>query len=161
MYQDVEAVLGLPISLIVALIVTSIVLGGFALSIFHVMHDSQTLQIEAELQKIRTKAQNMYEYADEGSRTIVPVSFPGSMHFLVFGGLPKNTTDFPYNLSLDEQTSNNYYYVMNDGFVAVYHSNVRFSGNTTNTIAVFRPGTHYLSLELVTMEGKTYVTISE
>jgi hypothetical protein len=52
----------------------------------------------------------MFEYADNGSIVTIPVQFPTSLRFIVFGYLPSNGTNEPANLTLDEKTSNNYYY---------------------------------------------------
>jgi hypothetical protein len=101
----------------------------------------------------------MFEYADEGALVTVHVEFPTSMRFLVFGGLPTNGTTEPTNLTLNETTSNNYYYVMCDGTLHTFHTNARFSSSNLTQMAVFHSGTYDLTLELYHDGDKTYVKI--
>lgn len=101
----------------------------------------------------------MFEYADEGTLVTVHVEFPDSMKYVVFGGMPKNGNDEPVNLFLDENTSNNYYFVMNDGTISTFHSIVRFSSYNETTITLFHPGIYDLTLELQYVGGKSYVKI--
>ena len=154
-----RAIIGLPIYLLVALIVTTTILAIFTLSIMNTTQESQIYQLNHEIDKIITQATNMFEYADSGSTVTIPVVFPSSMRYLVFGDLPRNGIDIPDNLTLYENTSNNYYFVMNDGSVFTYHSNARFSGKNETTFAIFHPGTYNIVLELTQYRGKTYVKV--
>jgi len=154
-----DAIMGLPIYLIVAIITATVVLAMLVLSMYNLSTETQTHQVEYEIQKITSEAENMFEYADEGTLVTVYVEFPNSMKFVVFGDLPKNRNSEPANLTLDESTSNNYYFVMNDGTCMTFHSNARFCGNDETTIALFYPGIYDLTLELQFVGGKTYVKI--
>jgi hypothetical protein len=115
--------------------------------------------VECEIDKILIEAANMFEYADNGSIVTIPVEFPSSMQFIVFGYLSRNDTNEPTNLTLDEKTSNNYLYVMNDGTLRTFHSNARFSNHNMTQIAIFHSGKYDITLELCQLEGKTYVTM--
>ena len=154
-----DAILGLPVYLIVAIITATAVIAMLVLSMHHITTETQTHQVEYEIQRITSEAENMFEYADEGTLVTVHVEFPNSMKFAVFGDLPKNGNSEPVNLTLDENTSNNYYFVMNDGTRMTFHSNARFCGNDETTIALFHPGIYDLTLELQFVGGKTYVKI--
>jgi hypothetical protein len=103
----------------------------------------------------------MFEYADNGSIVTVHVEFPTSMRFIVFGHLPSNNTSEPANLTLDEKTSNNYYFVMNDGTLRIFHSNARFSNHNMTQIAVFYSGAYDITMELCQKKGKSYVAMYE
>jgi len=81
------------------------------------------------------------------------------MKYLVFGGLPQNGIAEPTNLTFKENTSNSYYFVMNDGRILTAHSPVRFSSDDINEIAVFYPGVYDVTLELDKVDGGTYVKI--
>jgi hypothetical protein len=115
--------------------------------------------MEREINTILTDASNMYEYATEGSTNTLHVEFPVSLRFIVFGALPRNGILEPTDFSLDENTSNNYYFVMNDGTLKIFHSNARFSSRNLTQIALFHSGTYDITLELCSKEGKSYVTM--
>ena len=159
MRNDDHAVVGMPVYLFVAFLVASVVITVFMLSVHGLFQESQTNQLHHELGKIVREAETMYEYADDGTVKTIEVDFPSSLRSIVFGALPNNTTGQLENQTLDEQTSNNYYYVLNDDSFQVFHSSARFSSNDTGKIAVLYPGTHTLILELRLVEGRTYVTI--
>jgi hypothetical protein len=101
----------------------------------------------------------MFEYADNGSLRIVSVKFPSSMRFIVFGQVPLDGTNEPTYLTLDENISNNYYYVMEDGTVRTFHSNARFSNHNMTQVALFHSGTYDITLVLRQTGGKTYLTM--
>jgi len=156
-----NAVLGQPVYLLVVIIIAAAIITLFCLSLQNIIKDSQIHQVEHEIDTIMTEATNMFEYADEGSMATLHVEFPTALQFIVFGGLPTNGTREPTNLTLDENTNNNYYYVMNDGTLSVFHSNARFSSKNLAQMAIFHTGTYDLTLELCYNDGKTYVTIYE
>jgi hypothetical protein len=154
-----NAVVGQPIGLLVILIITTIIITLFSLSIQNLLKDSQIHQMEQEINTILTDASNMYEYAAEGSMDILHIEFPLSLRFIVFGALPRNGMLEPTDLSLDENTSNNCYFVMNDGTLKIFHSNARFSSSNLTQMALFHSGTYDITLELCSNEGKSYVTM--
>jgi hypothetical protein len=156
-----DAVVGQPLALLVILIIASVIVSLLFLSIPGLIKESQRHKVEGEIDRILVEATTMFEYADNGSRRTVPVEFPTSMHFVVFGTVPSNGADEPANLMLDEKTSNNYYYVMDDGTVYPFHSNARFSNHNMTQITLFYPGIYTISLELCQKEGKTYVTMQK
>ncbi|MEA2055971.1 MAG: hypothetical protein U9O49_03985 [Candidatus Thermoplasmatota archaeon] len=159
MFSDDTAVLGLPSFLVVSIIVTAAVLSVFSISVYHLILDSEYDVTCSEIDLIISEAENMYEYANEGTLKTMQVEFPSSLKFAVFGGLPKNGNSEPEDLTLDENTSNNYYFVTTDGSFSG-HSNVFFSGYETDQIAVLHYGAYDVNLELVKDEnGKTYVKI--
>jgi hypothetical protein len=154
-----DAVVGQPIGLLVILIIAAIIITLFSLSIKNILEDSQLHQVEQEINTILIDASNMYEYATEGSVNTLHVEFPMSLRFIVFGALPTNGIHEPTDLSLDENTSNNYYFVMNDGTLKIFHSNARFSCRNLTQVAFFHSGAYDLTLELCSKEGKSYVTM--
>jgi len=156
---DRDAVVGQPISLLVILLVAGVITTLLCLSIPNLIKESQLQQVEGEIDRILTEATNMFEYADNGSLRTVSVEFPTSMRFVVFGQVPRNGTNEPANLTLDENTSNNYYYVMDDGTVRTFHSNARFSDHNMTQMALFHSGAYDIILELSQKEGKTYLTM--
>jgi len=155
-----KAVMGLSIYIVVAIIVASAIIAVFSIAIYNIWIDSQIHQVECETDKIVSEAENMFEYADEGTMVTLHADFPPTLRFIVFGGLPVNSNFEPDNITLDENTSNNYYFVMDTGRIFTYHSNARFSGKSHNEIAVLHPGVYDLKLELIKEEdGRTYVKI--
>jgi hypothetical protein len=159
MLYDERAVIGQPIYLLVALIVAAAIIAFFTLSIQQTAMNSQRNQVEHEVDKILIEATNMFEYAEEGTFVTIHVEFPATMRFLVFGGLPTNGTMEPTNLTLNETTSNNYYFVMIDGTLHTFHVNARFSSDNLTQISVFHSGTYDLALDLSHDGEKTYVKI--
>jgi len=159
--KNEQAMIGHPIYLIIVLVVVTTILTIFSLSIFSTTQQSHWYQIQSQINKIESEATNMFEYADEGSLRTLHVDFPSSMRCLVFGSIPKNGNLMPTNHTLDEDSSNNYYLIMDEGTIYTYHSNARFSGINETTFAVLSPGSYDLTLELVKWEEKTYVKIYE
>jgi hypothetical protein len=156
---DTRAVVGMPVFLLVAIIVASIIIGFFAFGVLTSIQESQFDIVKKEIEKIVCEAENMFEYADEGSLVTVHVDLPDSLNFLVLGGLPVNGISEPSDHSLDENMSNNYYFVMDDSNVFSSSSNARFSDNSTNSIVLLRSGSFDLKLELVKVGGKSYVKV--
>jgi hypothetical protein len=156
---DRDAVIGQPISLLVILLVAGVITTLLCLSIPNLMKESQIQKVESEIDRILTEATNMFEYADNESFRSLSVEFPPSIRFIVFGQVPRNGTNEPTNLTLDENTSNNYYYVMDDGTVRTFHSNARFSNCNMTQMVLFHSGTYDITLELCQKEGKTYLTM--
>ncbi len=154
------AVLGQPFHLVVVFFTVTAIIIVFSLSLQNLITESHNHQIEQQIQEVLIEAAIMFENADEGSKVMFQVSFPSTVRYIVFGHLPRNNTLLPVNKILDENTSNNCYYVMTDGTVRSFHSNARFSDSTMTQIAVFYPGTYTITLELRTEGGKTYVTMS-
>ncbi|MFH1101195.1 MAG: hypothetical protein V1726_04065 [Methanobacteriota archaeon] len=160
-HNNENAVIGMPIYLIVALVVTAIILAIFLFSVQYLIRDAQVHSAQSTIQRIVDEAETMFEHADEGTMVTLHVEFPSSLRFVVFGGLPEGDTSPPQDLILNETTSNNYYYVMEDNSVFTGHSIARFSSHNTSEIAVFQTGVYDLTLELIQNAGRTYVTISE
>ena len=154
-----DATIGLPIYLIIAIISATAVITLLILSMYYITMESQIYQVENEIQKIITESENMFEYADQGTFVTIHVEFPDSMKYVVFGDLPRYNNVEPKNLTLNENTSNNYYFIMNDGTLKTFHSNVRFCGNNTTITSLFYPGIYDICLELTHVDGKTYVKI--
>ena len=155
-----RAVMGLPIYVLVAIVVASTIIGVLSISLYAIWSNSQFQKVEYEINKIISEAENMFEYADEGSEVTVHVDFPNSVRFVVFGSLPNDGISEPTDIKLDENASNNYYFVMNDGRISTHHSNARFSGYKTSEMAIVHAGTYDLKIELVKeSNGKTYVKI--
>lgn len=161
MLHNDKAVMGLPIYILVAIIAAANITAILSIAFYNIWSDSQFHQAEHEINKIASDAENMFEYADEGTVITIHVEFPSYMRFIVFGGLPKNDEiSEPKNITLDENTSNNYYFIMNDGRITTSHSNARFSSENSNEMAIFHAGTYDLKLELVKeVDGRTYVKI--
>jgi archaellum component FlaG (FlaF/FlaG flagellin family) len=158
-FSDDDAVVGQPISLLIAAFVAAVIIAIFLVSLVTMTLESQTHMVEHQIDKIISQSTTMFEYAKEGAFSSVHVDFPSSMRFIVFGGLPKNNTEQPTNLSENDLMSNSYYYVMVDGSIHTGHSNVRFSARNSSQVALFHPGSYYLDLELVIEGEKTYVKI--
>ena len=157
--SDERAVIGQPIYLMIAGIVTAVIITLFLISIHTMTAESQIQVIEHEIDKILTQSATMFEYADEGTFVTMHVDFPSSLRFIVFGGLPQNGTKPPVDLSLNETMSNNYYYALVDGTIHTGHSNARFSAENCTQVAIFGPGSYDLKLELFSKGEKTYVKI--
>ncbi|RLF33820.1 MAG: hypothetical protein DRM98_01690 [Thermoplasmata archaeon] len=154
-----DAVVGMPIYLIVAIVTASMIIGVLTLSVLKLVNETKQEEVKTEIEKIVSEAENMFEYADEGTLVAIHIEFPDSMSFVVFGSMPINGLAEPNNFKLNENTSNNYYFVMNDGTLYSFSSNARFSGKSTDNFAVFKPGNYNLNLELVKTRGKTYVKV--
>jgi len=156
---DSRAVVGMPVFILVAIIVAAIVIGFFALGVLNSIQESQFDIMKKEVEKIICEAENMFEYADEGTLVTVHVDLPDSLNFLVLGGLPVDGVSEPSDHGLDENMSNNYFFVMDDSSVFSSSSNARFSDNSTNSIVLLRSGSFDLKLELVRVGGKSYVKV--
>jgi len=156
---DNFGVISMPIYLIIAIIVSTIIIGLFSLSIYNMINQSKKDIAIKEIEKIVSEAENMFEYADEDTELTISVNFPDSLSFVVFGSLPRNATLCPKNFILDEKTSNNYYYVMSDGSIKSFSSHVRFCGFEIDNISVLHYGSYDLVLKLEKVGEHSYVKI--
>ena len=156
---DEHGVIGQPIYLLIAVVVSVVIIGIFLVILSTKTIESQRYAVEHEVDRIMSQAITMYDYADEGSFSSIHVDFPFAMHFIVFGGLPQNDTQQPTNRSLNASTSNNYYYVMVDGTIHTGHAVVCFSAQNSSQLALFRSGSYNLTLELVREGDTAYVKI--
>jgi len=154
-----NAVVSQPISLLVIFITAGVILTLMSLSVPSLLKDAQIHQVESQIDRILVEAENMFEYADTCTMATVHVELPISLNFLVFGSFPLNGTEEPTNLTLEENTSNNYYYAMNDGTLRCFHSNVRFSNLNMTQAVILYPGCYEVNLELRQAREHTYVAL--
>jgi len=154
-----HAPLGYPLYLFIVVLLLTLILTFFFMMVVHTKQETDIYTIQKELETIITEATMMYDYATEGSTVTLSVSFPSSMNYLLFGSLPQHDPAQPLNLTLQENTSNNYYFMMDDGQTFTFHSNARFSSDNLTKCAVFYPGSYTLILNLTFHEGKTYVKV--
>jgi len=153
-----RAVVGFPIYLLIVIMTSSLIIGLLTISVLNMINQSKDDAIKKEIEKILSEAENMFEYADSGTLVNMKIDFPDNLNFVVFGSLPDGINK-PSNFSLDENTSNNYFYVLDDGTINSYSSHTRFSGNSTREISVLYQGSYDLILELEKEGGKSYVKI--
>jgi hypothetical protein len=154
-----RAVIGMPVYLLVAITTSSIIIAVFSSSIMHIIHSTESDSVKKEIEKIVSEAENMFEYADSGTLLTINVNLPSSLNKLVFGSIPQKNIFDEENIIFDENTSNNYFFVMNDATLNIYSSNARFTGKNIGEAVVLKPGCYNLAIELVKNEGKTYVKI--
>jgi len=159
-FADNHGVLGLPTYLLVTLVVAAAILAVFSFSLVTLWNDTQLYQVSRELDKLVTEAEAMFEYADEGTIVTMNLELPSSLHYVVFGGLPTSIVSEPASLSRNETTSNNYYFVMDNGQFQTFHTHARFADKTISQVVLLYQGSYDVRLELVKYGGKTYVTIS-
>jgi len=159
LYENELGMMGTPIYLTVAAITASAIFVIFAHSVYNLTEESQTDIAKKQIEKIISEAENMFEYADSGSKITIDVNFPKSMSFAVFGAMPGNTVSEPLDIVLNENMSNNYYLVMQNREICTYSSNARFCGESTNEIVILHHGEYSICLELVFTGEKTYVKI--
>lgn len=157
--KNLHAVIGYPVFLIVAIIVSSIVICFFIYSIFNMIQDSQTAIVRRELEKIVSEAENMFQYAESGTIVTVHINIPDSLRFIVFGSMPLSEALEPSDLELNENLSNNYYFIMRDGTIVSESSNARFCGLDIDKIAILKHGSYDVKLELIKVGDKSYVSI--
>lgn len=156
---DDRALVGMPIYLLIAIATSSIIIAIFSLSIINMVQSAELDSIKKEIEKIVSEAENMFEYADSGTLLTINVNLPSSLNKLVFGSIPKKNIFDDKDIIFDENTSNNYFFIMDDATVNVYSSSARFTGKNISQIVVLKPGRYNLILELVKNQGKTYVKI--
>lgn len=156
---DDRAIVGMPVYLLVAIATSSIIFAVFSLSILHITKNADLDSVKKEVEKIVSEAENMFEYADSGTVLIINVNLQSSLNKLVFGSIPKKNIFDDKDIIFDENISNNYFFVMDDGTIEVYSSNARFTGENIGQVALLKSGSYNIVLELTKSEGKTYVKI--
>ena len=159
LFNHEDAVLGLPIYLFIVLIVAALIIALFVLGFQTLTRDSHVHDVQHEIDVILSWTSTMFEYGNEGTLVNVHVEFPSPLRFIVFGGLPTNGSTEPTNLSLNDATSNNYYFVMDNGACYSFHTNARFCSKNSTHSAMFHSGVYDLILELCSDEGTTFVKI--
>ena len=150
---------GFPMYLLVVIITTSLIIGIFSMSLFNMINQTKKEDVKKEIEKIVSEAENMFEYADAGTKKTINIDFSDALSFTVFGSLPNNGINLPNTYDIDEKTSNNYYYVLDDGEINSYSSHVRFSSNDTSKISILSQGSYDIVLKLVNTGGKSFVKI--
>ena len=105
-----HAGVGQPVYLMVVLIIAATIITLLGLLLPTIVSEGHIHEVERHIEPILTESSLMFEYADEGSAVHLHVEFPSSLRFIVFGSLPRNGTEEPTDRTLDENTSNNYYY---------------------------------------------------
>jgi hypothetical protein len=157
---NTNAVLGLPMYLTVAVIVAAVIIAILALGSYNMLMESQAHQMDSELGIIVAEAENMFEYADEGTSVTIHVDFPLTLRYVVFGSLPWSGFQEPTSFGITEATSNNYYYILSDGTTKTFHSSARFSSSDITKYELLHAGSYDLNLELENSGGFTYVKIN-
>ena len=157
-YENEFGLAGASATLMISIITASIICSILLYSSLTLSEETQTYLAKKQMDKIRSEAENMFEYANSGSKLKIDVKFPESMRFAVFGKIPDDTLK-PNNFELDKNMSNNYYFIMENGDSCTYSSNARFCGKSTDQIAVLNNGEYSIYLELVCQDGMTYVKI--
>ncbi len=156
---DKKAMTGFPIYFLVAIIISSLIISIFTISISEMIKKSKKDLLKNEIEKIIANAENMFEYADTGTVINLKTNFPDTLDFLVFGGIPESLNKKPSKFIFNEKTSNNYYYKLKDGTINCFSSHVRFCGKNSNELSILFKGENFLVLELVKEYNKTYVKI--
>ena len=156
---DDKAVVGMPVYLLVAITTSSIIIAVFSLSIVHIIQNAELDSVKKEVEKIVSEAENMFEYADSGTLLTINLNLPSSLNKLVFGSLPQKNVFDEKDIIFDENTSNNYFFLMDDETLNVYSSNARFTGKNTGEVVILKSGCYNIALELIKIKGKTYVKI--
>jgi len=153
------ATIAMPVFLLVVILSATLIIYIFSISVRDVIKNSEETKIKNQIEKIVTEAENMYEYAESGTILTINVDFPKALRFIIFGGLPTNGNNEPTNMKINEQTSNNYYYVISDNRIFTYSSNARFSGFSIDEMCLLEHGNYCLKIELVQNDGRSYVKI--
>jgi hypothetical protein len=152
-----DAVIGLPVYLTVMAVILSV--GVFLLSsALNAMDREGERQLcEQGIDRVVNEASHLYAYADNGVMATVTIDIPNSVRVLVFGGLPSNGSQILH----DSGTSENYYYVLDDGSLWTSHIQARLCGQNISCPAVFTPGQYQLSLMVLSTAEGPYVAIQE
>lgn len=165
--KDDSAAEGLPIRIVVALILFSVIL-GLSIKLFEdFTSDVKEKNLKGELDLIEKRAAVMYTYGGgrdfnnpngfSGSIEKIHITVPDTIAFVVFGAMPSPDGKPPFHS--DSHTDNVYYYVTNKGRLEVKSSMARFSDNVTglNRPLVLYPGEYELELELVKNANGSYI----
>ena len=158
-FKKEYAVLSQPATLFITLVITTAILILFGLVTQNLSRDSELQHLEEQIHTILLEAANMFEYGTNGTVVNISVEFPQSLQYLVFGFLPQNKHIYPGGLPFDENTSNNCFYILDDGTMRTFHSHVRFSNRNMTHCVVFFAGRYEISLQLYQKEGKPYVAL--
>ncbi len=167
--KDESAVEGLPLRIVIAIILFSVILALCAKTLSNFIGDMNEKKLTGELDVIEKNAAAMY--MNGGARDINnPLDFPGTVEnihvnipdnaaFVVFGAMPQADGNPP--ATRETHADNVYYYVLDDGRVQSISSIARFSANGTDLDrpVVLYPGEYEITLELVRNGNGTYVTI--
>lgn len=151
---DDSAIVGYPVLLTIILIVATLSISLLYMAIENLHRNIDIEEVEEQLSTIIFKAESMNIYASNNSIQTLKIHLPYSLYMIVLGGIPSETG----KPTIDNETYNQYYYIMKDGTMKIYHSSVYFlSRNSTNII--LKPGRYTITLELYEKNGRSYVTV--
>lgn len=149
----------MPMMLAVVAVVSLIGISMLFVSIVWFEDESDRHNVVTQIDDIVSTCEEMYEFSSSGSLIKKELSVPEAIDYVVFGSVP-NKSGFE-NLSWDINSSDSYGYVFEDGQIFVSHAACLFCEESLGECAVFESGDFVVCLELVEVEGKSYVKIFE
>ncbi len=150
------ALVGYPIFLTVSLITAVLTMTFLYITIENLHRNIEIREIEKQLSIIISKAETMSIYANNISIQTLQIHFPSSLQLVVLGGIPSNTG----RPIITNKTCNQYYYMMKDGTIKIYHSKICFSSENNDAI-ILTPGMHTITLKIYEKNRGSYVTVYE
>ncbi len=171
MALDEKGAAGMPTRLIISVILFGALIALASSALVDFMDGSERASAHAEVSKIISAAELMY--SGGGARDVrivggmsisvqrLEVDIPGGVRYVVLGSMPSGSSE---PRTRDLRTANNYYYVMDDGYVVSGASRANFAGCGDGGFdpqkpAVLHAGSHELTLELVTDGSGAYVMV--
>ncbi|RLF41621.1 MAG: hypothetical protein DRN12_02685 [Thermoplasmata archaeon] len=155
--QDIDnsALIGYPIFLTIALISATITITFLYINIENLHRNLDIREVEEQLSLIVSKAETMDIYDSNNTIQTLNINLPDTLYIAVLGGIPSDTGE-PI---ISNETCNQYYYIMKDGTIKIYHSKVSFTFGESNKDVILTPGRHTITLKLYEKNGRSYVTV--
>lgn len=148
-----DAVMGMPMSLFVILIISCVVLSLFAVSSGFIVEFNEEKQVENIISKVCETVTMMSSYACEESQVTMTLSFPSSVEYVIFGSHAKTHSN-DNNTRISSESYCVFYQSLK-GSQEVYHCPVAFC-NTSGDPLVLSAGTYVVSFSLKQMDNEVY-----
>jgi|GEM_PF-5492440 len=156
--SNVGGAFDMPMMLAVIAVVSLVGISMLFASIVWFEEESERQNFASQIDDIVSTCEEMYEFSSSGSLIKKELSVPKSIDYVVFGSTPsKNSIG---NLSWDINSSDSYGYVFESGQVFVSHATCQFC-EMIGECAVFESGDFVICLELVFVDGESYVKVYE
>jgi hypothetical protein len=147
------AVMGMPMSLFIMLIISCIVLSLFAVSSTVLVEFNEGKQIENSISEVCETVSVMSSYACGDSQVTMTLSFPSTVECVIFGSHTKTCSTV--NDACSSSDPYCVFYQTVNGHQEIYHCPVAFC-NATGDPLVLSAGTYVISFSLKQRDDEVY-----
>jgi len=155
-----DAILNLPSYLLVVVIITTLLFTVLIQGVLIFKEQSQLKEMERAIEHIISSAEYLTTHGKQGSRIAKTIAIPSCINFVSFGLPPtqiikkmgfENKSSFPSNI---------YVICYTDGRIEFEYVDFSFASDHPLDSYLLSEGSHKLFIEIIELQGNTYVRFS-